>query len=324
MKPTMIAAQVSTPGGPLELVEVPRPVPLEGQVLVRIAASALNPLDAKIREGKAAHARHPLPAVLGIDGAGTVEALGPGVDGLRVGDQVMGMIGGVGGMPGTLAQYVAVDARVLALQPSGWSALEASTLPLTFVTAWEGLVDRGRVGPRHRVLVFAGAGGVGSAAVQVALALGARVWATGRASQREVIEALGAEFLDWDAAPGALEAAGPFDLVYDTLGGTFLDQAFTLVRPFGQVVSCLGWGYHGLAPLSFKGGSYSGVFTLDPLLSGRDLEHLGSVLNHATQWANRGALRSRVGHQFRLETVNEAFVTLGAHGGQGRVVVDIS
>jgi len=106
--------------GPLELSEVPRPKPLTGQVLVRIAASGFNPLDTKIRSGSAAHAKHPVPLVLGIDLAGVVEEVGPGVTAFKVSDEVYGMTGGVGGIQGSLAQYAAVDdgfARFEAFEP---------------------------------------------------------------------------------------------------------------------------------------------------------------------------------------------------------------
>src|SRR5271154_6219212 len=105
---TMQALILNRYNGPLELSEVPRPKPSPGQVLVRIAASGLNPLDTKIRAGSAEHAKHPLPLVLGIDMAGVVEAVGAGVSAFKVGDEVYGMTGGVGGIQGSLAQYAAV------------------------------------------------------------------------------------------------------------------------------------------------------------------------------------------------------------------------
>src|SRR6201996_6339068 len=115
---TMQALVLSQYNGPLELTPWARPELLPGQVLVRIAASGLNPLDTKIRAGTAAHAKHPLPLVLGIDMAGVVEALGSGVDGFEPGDAVYGMTGGVGGIQGSLAQYAVVDAALLAHKPA--------------------------------------------------------------------------------------------------------------------------------------------------------------------------------------------------------------
>src|SRR5580704_14569357 len=107
-------------------VELPRPVPLAGQVLVRVHASGVNPLDAKIRAGKAAHAKQPLPAVLGLDMAGVVEEVGEGVTTLRPGDEVYGMVGGVGGLQGTLAEMVVANADLIALKPKSLSMREAA------------------------------------------------------------------------------------------------------------------------------------------------------------------------------------------------------
>jgi len=242
----MKAMILTAAGQPLVQNDIAKPAPAAGQVLVRIHASAVNPLDLKIAAGKAAHARMPLPAVLGIDMAGVVEAVGAGVTAFAPGDAVFGMTGGVGGVQGSLAEYAAVDADLLAHAPSTISLREAAAIPLAFITAWEGLVDRARVQPGQSILVQGGAGGVGRMVVQLALAFGAQVAATGRPAQRESIEAMGARFLE--------QAEGEeFDIVYDTIGGEVLDASFRLVREYsGHVVSALGWGTHSLAPLSFR------------------------------------------------------------------------
>jgi NADPH2:quinone reductase len=104
---------------------------------VRVHASGVNPLDIKIRAGKADHARQPLPAVLGLDMAGTVEEVGAGVSTFRPGDEVYGMVGGVGGLQGTLAEYVVASADLLALKPKSLSMRQAAALPLVTITAWE-------------------------------------------------------------------------------------------------------------------------------------------------------------------------------------------
>ena len=153
---TMQAAVIEQYGQPFRLTEIARPVAGPGQVLVRIAASAVNPLDFKIRAGKAEHARHPLPAILGIDMAGVVESVGPGVAGFRAGDEVYGMTGGVGGIQGSLAQYAAVDADLLAIKPANLSMREAAALPLAFITSYSGIVDRAhghRASGRYRHLL---------------------------------------------------------------------------------------------------------------------------------------------------------------------------
>ena len=173
----MRAAIVETQNGPFRIVDVARPEPAKGEVLVRIQASGVNPLDTTIRAGAAAHARHPMPAILGLDLAGAVAAVGEGVTGFRVGDEVFGLTGGGGGHQGSLAEFAAVDARLLAPKPSNISMREAAAIPLVFITAWEGLVDRAHVGAGERVLVQGGAGGVGHMAVQIARAFGAEVFA---------------------------------------------------------------------------------------------------------------------------------------------------
>src|SRR5271157_5496241 len=188
----MQVALLDGPKLPFRIASVERPRPAQGEVLVRINASGVNPLDLKIRAGQAAHARHPFPAVLGIDLAGTVEAVGPDVSTFRAGDEVYGMTGGVGGIPGSLAQYAAVDAALLARKPENLSMREAASLPLIVITAWEGLIDRANVRAGQRVLVHGGAGGVGHVAVQLARARGAEVFATGSATSQAYITQLGA------------------------------------------------------------------------------------------------------------------------------------
>ena len=178
---TMKAVVLQSFGEPMRLADIERPTAGPGQVLVRIEASGVNPLDTKIAAGKADHARVVLPAVLGIDMAGVVEAVGEGVAGFRPGDEVYGMTGGIAGVQGSLAQYAAVDAELLAHKPRNMSMREAAALPLVFITAWEGLVDRAQVGSGAKVLVHGGAGGVGHIAVQIARAFGAEVYATGEA-----------------------------------------------------------------------------------------------------------------------------------------------
>jgi NADPH2:quinone reductase len=316
--------------GPLELTELPRPVPRQGEVLVRIAASGLNPLDTKIRAGAAAHAKHPLPLVLGIDMAGVVEAVGEGVSRFKAGDEVYGMTGGVGGLQGSLAQYAAVDAELLALKPSNLSMREAAALPLAFITAYSGIVDRARLQAGQTVLVQGGAGGVGYVSVQLARALGATVFATVRERDRGMIEALGATPIDYRAQTveqymaSATHGAG-FELVVDTVGGATLDASFAAVKHFGHVVSALGWGTHALAPLSFREATYSGVFTLHALLSGQGRAHHGEMLRVAAQLAEEGKLAPRLDpRRFDLNSAQLAYDALTDGSARGKIVVDVA
>jgi NADPH:quinone reductase len=326
----MTAAIAQASGEPIRTRFIARPAAEAGHALVRIHASGVNPLDTKIYAGMAAHARQPLRAILGIDLAGVVEVVGNGVDRFRPGDEVYGMTGGVGGVPGSLAQFAAVDADLLAVKPKNLSMREAAALPLVFITAWEGLVDRACVGANHMVLIHGGAGGSGHIAVQLANALRAKVCATGSECQRDQIEGLGATFINYASEQvteyvDRLTGGAGFDVIFDTVGGTTLDASFQAVRRFGHVVSALGWGTHALAPLSFRAGTYSGVFTLLPLLSNQGRSHHGEILSHATHLVEAGKIKPHLDpRRFTLESVNEAYAALTTRTARGKLVVDIA
>ena len=326
----MRALIVDSADAPLRLTSIPRPTPGVGQVLVRVAASGVNPLDRKIRSGQAAHAQQPLPAVLGMDLAGAVEALGEGVSGWTPGDEVYAMATGIGGVQGSLAEYAVVDARLLAHKPGNLDMREAAGLPLVLITAWEGLVDRARVRAGQRVLIHGGAGGVGHVAVQIARAFGAVVFATGSARHQAVIEDLGATFIDYrqssvEAYVAEHTDGAGFDIVYDTVGGEVLDASFRAARVYhGHVVSCLGWGQHSLAPLSFRGATYSGVFTLLPLLKGEGLEHHAEILRQSARLIEAGKVKPILDpRRFTLQTADAAHELLQSGTAQGRLVVEI-
>jgi len=320
---------VETYGGEFRKVDLPRPTLAKNQVLVRISASGVNPLDTKIRAGKAAHAKQPLPAVLGLDMAGTVEEVSPGVTAFHPGDEVYGMAGGVGGLQGTLAELIAVDADLLAHKPRNLSMRQVAALPLSVITAWEGLVDRARVHAGQKVLIHAGAGGVGHVAVQIARAFGAEVFATVSPEKKTVVEAFGAHPIDYrslsveEYVASATQGRG-FDIVYDTVGGATLDATFAAVKRYtGHALSSLGWGSHSLAPLSFRGATYSGIFTLLPLLTEEGRAHHGEILREAAALVQAGMLKPLLNEKsFSTAEINAAHA-LVERGALGKVVVEI-
>lgn len=325
----MRAYVVEEAGGDFRQVELAVAELRERDVLVRVRASGVNPLDAKIRAGQAAHAKQPLPAVLGLDMAGVVEKVGAGVRGFRVGDEVYGMVGGVGGLQGTLAELIAVDEDLLAKKPRNISMREAAALPLITITAWEGLVDRAKVHAGQTVLVHAGAGGVGSVAVQIAVAYGAKVFATVSAEKKKIVEGFGATAIDYRVSSveeyvAATTGGEGFDVVYDTVGGATLDASFVAVKRYtGHAVSCLGWGTHALAPLSFRGATYSGVFTLMPLLTGKGRAHHGKILEAAAKLVEEGKLQPLMNEQrFSAGEIGAAHAAVEA-GVVGKVVVEL-
>lgn len=336
------AWQVETPGGAFREIALSFSSPEPQQVLVRIAASGVNPLDTKIRAGAAAHARQPLPAILGLDMAGIVEEVGPDVTAFRPGDEVYGMVGGVGGMQGTLAEFILADASLLARKPRNLSMRQAAALPLVTITAWEGLIDHARIDPfattaeqkttePRSVLVHAGAGGVGHIAVQLAVASGAAVFATVSSDKATIVSGFGARPIDYRSQSveqyvGELTDGNGFDIVYDTVGGGTIDASFAAVKRYtGHVLSCLGWSTHALAPLSFRSATYSGVFTLYPLLSGDVIAraHQGEILAHVTKLVEAGKLSPLMNEQrFTTGDIDEAHAVV-ARGALGKVVVEI-
>jgi NADPH2:quinone reductase len=324
----MKAYVVESANGDFRNVEIKQPEPTAKQVLVRVISSAVNPLDTKIRAGQAEHAKQPLPAVLGLDMAGIVESVGSSVTSFRPGDEVFGMVGGVGGLQGTLAEFVAADEALLSHKPKLLTMQQAAALPLVSITAWEGLVDKADLQPGQTVLIHAGAGGVGYAAVQIAIARGAKVYATVSQEKRPLVEALGATAIDRYATVNDYldEYTGGegFDVVYDTLGGGVLDASFAAVKRYtGHVVSCLGWGNHSLAPLSFRSGSYSGVFTLFPLLTGLQRSHQGSILAEVAKLVGQRGLKPLLANvKFGGNDIAAAY-DLVARGSNGKVVIQL-
>jgi NADPH:quinone reductase-like Zn-dependent oxidoreductase len=232
-------------------------------------------------------------------------------------------------LQGTLAEYISSDAYLLALKPKNLSMREAAALPLNTITAWEGLVDRANVSQGKSVLVHGGAGGVGHLAVQIAKAYGAEVFAMVSKDKFPIVESYGATPINYKEVSAERYSATythgeGFDIVYDTLGGTTLDASFSVAKIYtGHVVSCLGWGTHALAPLSFRGATYSGVFTLIPLQTGKGRLHHGEILAKAAELVASGKLKPLVNEKyFGTSNIAEAHA-LAQTNTIGKVVVEI-
>jgi NADPH:quinone reductase-like Zn-dependent oxidoreductase len=227
-------------GGPevLEFTEVDRPVPLPTEVLVRVRAVGVNPVEAMIRSGRFPLLGEP-PFILGWDVCGMVADIEPGVTRLRPGDDVYGM-------PffprpaNAYAEYVAAPSRQLALKPVSLSHAEAAALPLAGLTAWQALVDTAQVAAGQRVLIHGAGGGVGHLAVQIAKARGAYVIGTASAAKHDLIASLGAdELIDYRATDFAAHVDG-VDVVLDTIGGEVARRSIGVLRRGGLLVTILG------------------------------------------------------------------------------------
>ncbi|MBN1836856.1 MAG: zinc-binding dehydrogenase, partial [Spirochaetales bacterium] len=244
----MRAIEMSRPGGPEVLQPVERPRPgLSGpyDILVRLQAAGVNPVDAKVR------ARGPmlpegLPAILGCDGAGVVEAVGSAVARFQPGDEVWFCWGGLGGPRGTYAEYAVVDSRVAQIKPRALSFLEAAAAPLVLLTAWEALHDRARLSAGQRVLIHGGAGGVGHVAIQLAKAAGARICTTISGPEKaEFTRVLGAErcinYREEDLVEAVMEWSGGrgVDVALDTIGPEVFRRTIPAMAYYGDLVTIL-------------------------------------------------------------------------------------
>jgi NADPH2:quinone reductase len=327
MKAQLLQTYGETPD--FRMAEIDAPALEPGHVLVRVAATSVNPIDIKMRTMRPAFAPA-LPAVLGMDVAGVVEAVGEGVTGFRPGDEVFGCAGGIAGLPGALAEFMPCDARLLAPKPANLSMEEAAALPLVTITAWQALHDRAQVSAGRFVLVHAGAGGVGHVAVQLAKAAGARVAATVSSREKaDLAAALGAdETIDYrserpEEYAARLTGGRGFDIVFDTVGGANLDASFAAAAPGGTVVSTNTRSTHDLSPLHAKSLTLSVVFMLLPLLTGQGREAHGQIMRRAATLAAEGRLRPHLGHVLSWREIAAAHDLVAGGRTMGKVVVRI-
>ena len=231
-------------GGPevFQAGDWPIPVPQVNEVLVRVHAAALNAVDYKIRRAGSWAGVKP-PAVLGYDAAGVVEAVGAGVKTFKPGDEVY-YSPSIWGGQGSYAEFQVSDESIVALKPRNLSFVEAAALPLAGMTAWDAM-EFLRPKPGYTLLVHAAAGGVGSLAVQMAKAAGARVLGTCRAENQEFVRSLGADVaIDYRCENFATavmrETDGQgVDGVYDTVGGDIVPCSIPVIKPYGRAVSCV-------------------------------------------------------------------------------------
>nr|WP_086940839.1 zinc-dependent alcohol dehydrogenase family protein [Thaumasiovibrio occultus] len=313
-----------------ELAEIDNPQVMADQVLVKIAATSVNTVDMMIRQmGPDLPLSPPAPALLGMDFAGTVEAVGTDVSDFAVGDEVYGCAGGLADLPGTLTEYIAADARLVAKKPRNLSMREAAAIPLVGITAYEGL-QRANVQAGQKVLVHGGSGGVGHIAVQLAKYLGAEVFSTGGGeAQLALISQLGGTPINYKTQPVAeyvdMHTSGAgFDVVFDSVGGANMLNSFSAAKLNGQVVSTVALGEFDLTQAHFKGLSLHVVFMLIPMLHNHGREQHGAILAELTKICESGGMKPVLDeNHYSLERVGAAHERLASGQGMGKVVIDI-
>ncbi|GFE48348.1 quinone oxidoreductase [Roseobacter cerasinus] len=317
------------PDAEFEVAEIPDPVATPGHVVVKVAASSVNTVDTMIRNMGADLPLSPaLPAVLGMDFAGTVTAVGDSVTNFAVGDKVYGCAGGLLELQGALADLMLADARLIAHKPKSLSMRQATALPLVGITAYEGLT-RADVAKGQTVLVQGGAGGVGHVAVQIARNMGATVSATGRgADQMALIRDLGANAIDVttqkveDYVAKHTGGAG-FDIVFDSVGGANMTNSFAAAKLNGHVASTVAMVEMDLTPVHFRGLSLHVVFMLIPMIHDVGRQAHGDILKTLADLADAGALKPIVDETvFKFADIGAAHAHLTNGNATGKVVVE--
>jgi NADPH2:quinone reductase len=302
------------------------------ELLVRLHAAGINPIDTKLRQ-RGTFYPDQMPAILGCDGAGVVEAVGSGVQHFQVGDEVYFCAGGIGvSGTGNYAEFAVVEERMLAHKPTPLSFTEAAAAPLVLITAWEALYDRGRLESGQRVLIHAGAGGVGHVAIQLAKLKGAEVCTT-VSSQEKVrfVRQLGADHpilytqtdfvkasLDWTGGEGV-------DLAFDTVGGKTFYDTFPAVRVYGDVVTILepdpthtNWKIARSRNLRI-----SLELMLTPMFQGlvAAQQHQAEILKQCASWIDEGKLKIHLSQTFPLKDAAAAHKALESGSITGKIAL---
>ena len=289
-------------GGPekFEMAEMPKPVPGPNQVLVKVIAASVNPVDYKIRTYPSNWAGVPVPAILGYDG-----------------DEVF-YCAKIFGRQGTYAPYHVEDGDIVVKKPTNLSFDQAACLPLAGMTAYDTIVSFFQTKPGDTVLIHAGAGGVGSLAVQLAKAAGARVIATGRKENEMLIRSLGAdEVVDYknlrfEDEVNRLTQGKGVDAAYDTVGGDTVVRSINCVRPYGKIASVVS-----------VEGSIAGMQSRNLTLYFGFMERTSAKIQALAVLAERGQVRPLIDSIFPLEKVADSHRKIEAGGMKGKIVIHI-
>ncbi|MGB7442929.1 MAG: zinc-dependent alcohol dehydrogenase family protein [Coleofasciculaceae cyanobacterium] len=331
----MQAVLMTAAGKPevLQLQEVPEPqIKKDTEVLVRLHAAGVNPIDTKLRS-RGTFYPDQMPAILGCDGAGVVEAIGSAVNQFQVGDEVYFCAGGLGKSgTGNYAELAVVEQHWLAPKPTSLSFAEAAAAPLVLITAWEALYDRGRLEPGQKVLIHAGAGGVGHVAIQLAKLRGAEVCTTvSNQEKARLVRQLGADhpilYKQTDFTQAALnwtEGKG-VDLAFDTVGGkTFFDTC-PAVKIYGDIVTILepDSAQGNLKTARKRNLRLSLELMLTPALEGlvEAQQHQGNILKQCASLIDQGKLSIHLGQTFSLKDAAVAHQMLETSSTTGKIAL---
>lgn len=299
-------------GGVLRVEEVARPAPGEHEVLVRVAAAGVNPLDWLVRAGYLKERiPYEFPLIVGSDVAGVIAATGPKSSRFQAGDAVFGLqnIMKLGGY----AEYVTFHEEDLAPKPASLSFVEAASVPMAALTSWNALIRLGDIQAGERVLIHAGAGGIGTFAIQLAKAMGALAITTASERNHPFLKDLGADqVIDYQKEDFAAALSEPVDLALDTVGGEVLRKSFDAVKPGGKLVSLVQQPDGELAKARGVQAHY--VF-VQP--DGQRLGELG-------RWIDEGKIKTVVRHTLPLAQAAKAHQQSETRHTAGKIVLEVA
>lgn len=307
----MKAIQIHSYGGPevLAYEEVPRPIPNDDDVLIKVMAAGVNPVDWKIRQGYMKD-MFTLPLILGWDAAGVIEEKGKNVTGHEVGDKVYTRPEIL--RNGAYGEYIAVKASEIALKPESLDFIQAAAVPLAGLTAWQSIFDLARLQAGQKILIHAAAGGVGHYAVQFAAWAGAHVIGTASQHNHEFLKSLGAhETIDYNTSAFE-DAVHDVDLVLDTIGGEVWQRSWQVLKKGGIMVSTL------------RGPEAGGIDALNKLCAHVFVQPDAAQLGEIAALIDNGHVRPEISQVFPLHEVNKAHIASQGGHTRGKIVLDLT
>lgn len=330
MKATVIKC-FGEPEDTFQAIDLPIPLINDNEVLVKVKATSINPIDYKIRGGYLPHLVPSFPAILHGDVSGIVEKTGVNVTGFKAGDRVYGCVGGINGIDGALAEYTKADYRLLSKMPNSITFTDAAAIPLAAITAYEAIFQRAKILPKQKVLIYGGVGGVGHLAIQFAKVLGATVYATvSTKDQAGWAKQLGADYtIDYKKETvqefiKKYTDGNGFDMVFDTIGNQHLTNSFEAVKRKGTVATTLSLDTIDLSPVHEKALAFHTVYMIIPILYDDDAgkkEH-GEILRHITELVEHGKVKPLVDPvDFNIEQIAQAHKYAETGKNIGKVVI---
>lgn len=318
-------------GGPevFEAAEMPMPILKPGHVLIEVVGSSVNQLDIKMRSGAVPEVTSEFPAILNGDVSGKVIACADDVHGIKIGEEVYGIAGGIANIPGALADYMLVDARLIAKRPEKLSLINSAAVPLVAITAWEALFTKTNITAGQHILVHGGLGGVGHVGIQLAKLSGAIVSTTVSDDKDfETARKFGADYVinfreeSVDDYVARITNRKGFDVVFDTVGGNNLVNSFAAVRLNGAVVTTAARIQLDLSPLHNKGLSFHVVFMMLPLIYNIGRERYSEILKKIAELIDRGELQLLIDSlRFKFSEISKAHAYLESGQAKGKVVL---